>query len=417
MFTNVQSERKESDQLFDVALIGSISGTRSFEVLAVLTYLRRSPISTHIGRIVYCCWSDEDVWLAEAVCDAFDVTLVPASPPRRDSRGFPERQMLGFAHALARLPGDRWILKVRTDYNIGLPGFERVLTGNPEDFLTSSLRCGPFTIFEHGILVERASILIPGRVQDINLMGRKQDLLRLCHGGGLLTDHFTGRYYGPEYMWFGAALIPAVPGLIELTASTHLRDVAAIVTEDFTSGVCRDFQHWPWIYMVSALALSNLVIVGREGLPDNPDSDLEHIMAKTSSGWWPKEAQHHDIRLRSQALMAHVNERAARELSLDVHDNDGFAAIWLEYIAKLLNRVSITESKPAPTDVLTDHPKPQLAAGGWINEVADILQPLVSGGKTTLRARTEAFLSLENVPESEVEILLDHFPSLREVLS
>jgi hypothetical protein len=414
MFTDIQSERIESDQLFDVALVGSLSGNRSFELLAVLTYLRRSPISRHIGRIVYCCWTDDDISLAEAVCHTFDVTLMPAPPPRRDSRGYPERQMLAFAQAVTRLPGDRWILKVRTDYNIGLPGFERVLKGNPQDLLESSLRRDRFSVFEHGIFVERASVLIPGRVQDINLIGQKRDLLRLCHGGGLLSDHFTGRYYGPEYMWFGAALIPMVPGLVELAASTHLRDVAAIVTKEFTSQGSKDFQHWPWIYMVSALSLSNLVIVGKEGPPENLASDIECIMGRASPGWWPKEAQHNDIRLRSQFLMTHVNERAARELGLHVHNNDGFEVIWSTYIAKLLKQVRATKTDSPRTDVVSDQFKPQLASSEWINEVADILQPLVIGGKTTLRARTEAFLSFDKVPDSDVDLLLHHFPILRD---
>lgn len=277
---------------------GSLDPLRTLEFRGLLTALRARLSSGTIaaGRIIAVVDRTGPTDVAERLADEFDLELFFVSPPDMVEPGYMPNQYKFMKTALSLFEKDDILVKLRTDYNRSL---HHVL-----DSLTELLAHRPEVLTER-LIVERASIVTPGRINDINLAGTKRNMERIATGEMMMTAKYGSVSHGAEFRWFGQLAVSHNPVFLNIWETIGFKRLAQALTARLTGA-----EHDPdpdltsYLLHLNCRFLNETVYIADQ-LPPGPPPPLPDLEAlawgRTPYSMFERGLP--DLRLCSQRLV------------------------------------------------------------------------------------------------------------------
>lgn len=291
----------------DINLLITGTPRNVYDFFLALSYMKKADIT--IKRVVFSTWENIDQATFDILA-SHGIEIVTQPLARDAGIGNIYHQYRSFMYGLSFFERSDYVLKMRTDLNTGLAEIIKMFKAdinsglkNQDNFL-SQFSNQYFNVFSEYVYANRASLIYPGRIQDVVFLGRQDDLTRLAHYSSYffnIKKEILDAEYGPEYTWFGHAFATQFPTIQYLYNLVDIRKFSAMVRELMNN----DLNDKALDFVSKYFAYNFMIIFNNIRLPDRlstSHSSLEScwLKYKDDVAFWEKIHKYYDFRVINQ---------------------------------------------------------------------------------------------------------------------
>ncbi|WDE09233.1 hypothetical protein SG34_031205 [Thalassomonas viridans] len=242
------------------------------EFYLALKYIDSLKAQGLVNRVVMSTWAGS---VSAQTCEYLrgqGIEVLLQRDARMAGPGNMLRQYRQFAGGLALFSRDDIVIKMRTDWNIGL---RDVLDSTLACYNTAGEKPAPepfahpdFQVLGEKVMVNRASLIYPARVQEVNFAAKKSTLEALTHCSAYhfgISDDKLLCEYGPEFTWFGYPFVSRFPLIQALLNKMDLRLIGQHLEQEFNNKRADKLSD----AIVALLAFNAMLVVNNFILPDH----------------------------------------------------------------------------------------------------------------------------------------------------